>query len=113
MMYSNSELVHRVNASCVNIDSCIRVSLEFDLKIMNELISIKSCILSNDDGELSQRSSIAFNGKCLFSFDSFGEGFAGHSHMDFRVSSTIDDLFVFNCLDQHTKSIMKGSLSLV
>lgn len=33
--------------------------------------------------------------------------------MDLSITSTINDQFVFDCLDEHTKSVMKWAFSLV
>lgn len=80
---------------------------------MDQLIGIKTGVLSNSDGELPQSLSIGIDSKRLFSLDSLGQSLACNGHDELGVASTIDDLLVLDSLDKHAKGVMKRSLGLV
>ena len=80
---------------------------------MNQFISIKSSIFSNSDWQCSQSSGIGLDGDWLFTLSWFGELLAFHSHLNLSVSSSINDLFVLDGLNQNTQSIMQWSFGFI
>jgi len=49
----------------------------------------------------------------LLALDGASEFINSKRHLDFRVTTTINNLGVFDCIDKNTKSIMERSLSFI
>jgi hypothetical protein len=65
---------------------------------MDELIGIETGILGDGDGDLSEGFGVGLDGEGLLAFDGVGKFLTLHGHLDFRVSATVDNFFVFHCL---------------